>query len=90
MGFYTVNPGSPDYIMGSPIFDKVTIHLANGENFVIIANNNSTCNGKTLDKPRFYHASIANGGRLVLNLGHVPNKSRGSAPSAAPPSTSRG
>jgi predicted alpha-1,2-mannosidase len=98
MGFYTVNPGSPDYIMGSPIFDEVTIHLANGKNFVIIANNNSeknvyiqsaTFNGKTLDKPWFDHASIANGGRLVLNLGPAPNKSWGSAPSAAPPSMSR-
>ncbi len=98
MGFYTVNPASPDYIMGSPIFDEVTIHLGHGKDFIIVANNNSeknvyiqsaTLNGKTLDKPWFDHAAIANGGKLVLNLGPTPNRHWASAPEDAPPSMSR-
>ncbi len=31
MGFYPVDPSSPDYIMGSPIFDHVNLHMENGK-----------------------------------------------------------
>jgi predicted alpha-1,2-mannosidase len=98
MGFYTVNPAEPDYIIGSPIFNEVTIHLGGGKDFVIVANNNSdkniyiqsaTLNGKAFNKPWFTHADIAKGGRLVLNMGPAPNKKWGSAPDAAPPSMSK-
>ena len=37
MGFYPVTPGIPVYDIGSPVFDKATIHLKNGEDFVITA-----------------------------------------------------
>jgi predicted alpha-1,2-mannosidase len=33
MGIYPVCPGQPEYIIGSPLFDKVTLHLENGNNF---------------------------------------------------------
>jgi len=98
MGFYTVNPGRPEYIIGSPIFDEVTIHMGKGKDLVIVAHHNSdkniyiqsaTLNGKPLDKPWFSHADIANGGKLVFNMGPVPNKNWGSAPDAAPPSMSQ-
>ncbi len=97
MGFYTVDPARPEYIIGSPIFDEVTIHLGNGKDFVIVANNNSdkniyiqsaTLNGKPLNKPWFSHADIAGGGKLVFQMGPAPNKNWGSAPDAAPPSMS--
>ncbi len=41
MGFYPVTPGIPTYDIGSPVFDKVTIHLQNGKEFVILAHNTS-------------------------------------------------
>ena len=97
MGFYPVDPASPDYIIGSPLFDEVTIHLGNGKDFVIVANNNSakniyiqsaTLNGKPLNRPWFSHADIVNGGRLIFQMGPSPNKSWGSAPDAVPPSMS--
>jgi len=97
MGFYPVDPARPEYIIGSPLFDEVTLHLESGKSFVIVANNNSakniyiqsaTLNGKPLDKPWFSHSDIASGGRLVFQMGPVPNKSWGSAPDAAPPSMS--
>ena len=97
MGFYTVDPSSPDYILGSPIFDRATIHLGNGKDFTIVAHNNSaknmyiqsaTLNGKPWNKPWFSHSDMAGGGELVLNMGAAPNKSWGSAPDAAPPSMS--
>jgi len=73
----------------------VTLHLGDGKDFVIVANNNSpsniyiqsaTLNGKPLDRPWFTHSEISNGGRLELNMGPTPNKDWGSAPDAAPPS----
>lgn len=98
MGFYTVDPAEPVYAIGSPLFREVTIHLANGKDFVIVANKNSekniyiqsaTLNGKILNKPWFTHDDIARGGRLVLEMGPIPNKGWGSEPAAVPPSMSQ-
>lgn len=98
MGFYPVDPSSPDYIMGSPIFDQSTIHMGDGKDFLIVAHNNSaqnmyiqaaTLNGKPWNKPWFSHSDIANGGKLVLEMGPAPNKDWGSAPGDAPPSMSK-
>ena len=36
-GFYPVTPGTPDYIIGTPLFSSATIHLENGKQFVIRA-----------------------------------------------------
>jgi predicted alpha-1,2-mannosidase len=97
MGFYPVTPGLPAYNIGSPIFEKVTIALGNGKEFVINARNVSAqnkyiqsalINGKPLQKPWFEHSEIANGGSLVLEMGPRPNKEWGSRPEDAPPSMS--
>ena len=97
MGFYPVDPARTEYILGSPLFDEVTIHMGNGKHFRIIANNNSdlnvyirsaTLNGEPLHRPWFAHSSLADGGELVLEMTSAPNKSWGSAPGAAPPSMS--
>ena len=95
LGFYPVDPSSPDYILGSPIFEEATLHLGSGHDLTIVANHNSaqniyiqsaTLNGKPWNKPWFSHADIAGGGKLVLTMGPQPNKTWGSAPEAAPPS----
>ncbi len=97
MGFYTVDPAEPVYVIGSPIFNEVRIDMGNGKDFVIVANNNSekniyiqsaTLNGKPLNKPWFSHSDIAQGGKLVFEMGPVPNKEWGSGSDAAPPSMS--
>ncbi|MGH7951086.1 MAG: GH92 family glycosyl hydrolase [Limisphaerales bacterium] len=97
LGFYPVDPAQPEYIIGSPIFDRTTIHMGNKNDFVIVAKNNSTkniyiqsakLNGKPLNQPWFSHRNIANGGRLEFVMGSTPNKNWGSAPAAAPPSMS--
>lgn len=98
MGFYPVDPSSPDYILGSPLFDESTIHMGNGHAFKIVAKNNSaknsyiqsaTLNGKPWNKPWFSHQDIVDGGTLVLTMGAQPNQSWGSSPDAAPPSMSK-
>jgi predicted alpha-1,2-mannosidase len=98
MGFYPVDPSSSNYIIGSPIFRRVTIHLAKGKDFVIDARNNSeenvyiqsaSMNGKSWNKPWFSHSDIANGGTLVLEMGPQPNRRWGASPDAVPPSMSQ-
>jgi len=98
MGFYPVDPSRPDYILGSPLFSHVTLRLGNGKVFEIVARNNSatniyiqsaTMNGKPWNKPWFSHADIEAGGKLVLQMGALPNKKWGTALDAAPPSMSK-
>ncbi|HEX3985965.1 MAG TPA: GH92 family glycosyl hydrolase [Acidobacteriaceae bacterium] len=95
LGFYPVDPSSPDYIMGSPIFSQATVHMGNGHDLVILARNNSAenmyiqsalLNGKPWNKPWFSQSDIAGGAKLVLTMGPKPNPKWGSAPDAAPPS----
>ena len=77
MGFYSFCPGRPVYEIGRPIFDKVTIHLSNGKDFVIQAKNNSVenkyirsmkLNGEDLAEPRFSHFDLMKGGELILEM----------------------
>jgi predicted alpha-1,2-mannosidase len=96
LGFYPVTPGIPVYDIGSPVFDKATIHLKNGKDFVILARNNSRnnkyvqsirLNDRQLDQVWFRHAEIASGGTLELVMGDVPNTSIGSTTSEFPPAS---
>jgi predicted alpha-1,2-mannosidase len=94
LGFYPVTPGIPTYDVGSPIFDKATIHLKNGKDFVMIARNTShenkyvqsiLLNGQPLNQVWFRHADIANGGTLEVIMGDTPNLHLGSDPATFPP-----
>jgi hypothetical protein len=82
MGLYPVLPGEPVYVIGSPIFDKVTINLENGKNFVVRAINvseknkyiqSATLDGKSYTKSWFDHQEIVNGGEFVFEMGESPN-----------------
>ncbi|WP_298554184.1 GH92 family glycosyl hydrolase [uncultured Algibacter sp.] len=86
MGFYPTCPGSPTYQIGSPAFKKVSIDLANGKVFTIIANNNSkenvyiqsaTLNGKPYTKSWIHHDAVMNGSTLEFEMGPNPNKDWG-------------
>jgi len=37
MGFYPVTPGTNEYVIGSPMFNKITLQFENGKNLVIEA-----------------------------------------------------
>jgi predicted alpha-1,2-mannosidase len=96
LGFYPVTPGVPVYDVGSPVFDKATIHLKNGRDFVILADHNShenkyvqsiRLNGQSLNQVWFRHANIAAGGVLELTMGDAPNTALGSTSSTLPPDT---
>ncbi|MCQ6959827.1 GH92 family glycosyl hydrolase [Mucilaginibacter aquariorum] len=87
-GFYSVCPGTDQYVIGSPLFNKMTITLENGNKFIIEANNNSkqnvyiqsaTLNGKPYTHNWISHTDIMNGGTLHLEMGDQPNLTRGLA-----------
>jgi predicted alpha-1,2-mannosidase len=44
LGFYPVCPGTDQYVLGTPLFKKVTVSLTNGKKLVIATNNNSNNN----------------------------------------------
>jgi len=98
MGFYPVCPGQPEYIIGSPLFDKVTLHLENGKTFTMTAENNAahhyyiqsaTLNGKSFDRPWISHGEIMNGSQLFFKMGEKPNRSWASDLDNAPYSMSK-
>ena len=77
MGFYSFCPGRPVYEIGRPMFDKVTIHLEGGKDFVIRTKNNSVenkyirsmkLNGEELTEPRCSHFDLMRGGELVFEM----------------------
>lgn len=96
MGFYPVTPTIPTYDIVSPVFEKTTIHLSNGKDFVIIAHHASRenkyvqsilLNGKPLNQVWFRHSDITQGGNLELMMGDTPNTSLGSTPDTFPPAS---
>jgi predicted alpha-1,2-mannosidase len=93
MGFYPVFPASGKYVIGSPLFDKVTLMPHGQHPFEIhtIRNNphdiyvtGATLNGVPYTKSYILHEDILKGGTLVLTMGSRPNKDFGSAPADRP------
>jgi len=86
MGFYPVCPGSDQYVLGAPLFNKITVNLENGKKVVINAANNSPANkyvnllnvnGKTYDYNWLSHKALMQGATLNFNMSAQPNKARG-------------
>ena len=98
LGFYPVCPGTDQYIIGSPIFDKAVIHLEPprykvGTALTILANNASeeniyiqsmSLNGAAWDKPWFSQTDIDNGGEIIFQMGPEPKKEWGASEGNAP------
>ncbi|WP_047548246.1 GH92 family glycosyl hydrolase [Psychroserpens sp. Hel_I_66] len=81
MGFYPVTPGSNQYIIGTPLFDRATINLENGKQFTIATNNLSDINkyvehvylnGKELSQTFISHEDIMAGGTLEFKMTDNP------------------
>ncbi len=98
MGFYPVCPGSDQYVVGTPYFKHVTLHLENGKTVTIDADNNSpanryinrlTVNGAEYDKTYLTHTDLLRGAALRFDLSAVPNQQRATAQDARPYSMSK-
>jgi predicted alpha-1,2-mannosidase len=98
LGFYSVTPGTDEYVIGSPMFKKTTITLENGKKFIIEAPANSkenvyiktaSLNGKPFDRNFLKHSEITNGGILKLEMDNKPANSRGISKEDKPFSVSK-
>jgi predicted alpha-1,2-mannosidase len=78
MGFYPMTPGKPEYVIGSPIFEEVSIDLGDNKVLRIKAQGASaqnkyvhgvTVNGQAVSNYRFSHKDIAGGGTVILDMG---------------------
>ena len=86
MGFYPVCPGKPEYDIGSPVFERITIHLQDGKTFTVEAKGNTQktkyirlaeLNGKPWNSTKLYHSDIVRGGKLTLYMVERPEKKWG-------------
>jgi len=81
MGFYPMTPGNPEYVIGSPIFEEVSIDLGQGKELRLKAQGASaqnkyvvgvTVNGKPVTNYRFSHKDIVEGVKIVLEMASRP------------------
>jgi predicted alpha-1,2-mannosidase len=98
LGFYPVCPASDQYVLGAPLFKKVTLTLENGKKFTIQAPANSEnnryvkearFNNAVYDKNWIGHFDIQKGGVLQFDMSATPNRNRGTGEQAYPYSFSR-
>ena len=70
LGFYPVCPGSAEYALGIPAFDRITIHLENGRDFTIVKKASSRTafrlGCRTLSRPFISHKDLVRGKRLTF------------------------
>lgn len=98
LGIYAVCPGTNEYVIGSPVFQRATITLENGKQFVIEAEGNNESNvyiqsgmlnGRVLDKNYITYEDIIDGGELKFVMSDKPNYERNTTKHAAPFSLSK-
>ncbi|SFU58445.1 alpha-1,2-mannosidase, putative [Porphyromonadaceae bacterium KHP3R9] len=88
IGLYQVEPSGGKFIIGTPLFDKVTMNVGGGKEFRLIAHNNSSeniyiqsarLNGKPYTKSYIHFKDINQGGTLELEMGNIPSRTFGTA-----------
>ncbi len=85
LGFYSVAPGSNEFILTSPLWTKAQVKLANGKTLTINSNSSKSniyinkvlLNGEEINKNFVTYEQIMNGGVLEFVLSNTPNKERG-------------
>nr|WP_083361677.1 GH92 family glycosyl hydrolase [Pedobacter steynii] len=86
LGFYPVTPAVDQYVLGAPLFKKVTLSLENGKTIVINAPANNAYNkyiqalkynGKLYSKNWLSHAELLKGAVLDFDMSAKPNLQRG-------------
>jgi len=82
LGIYQVCPGKPEFVIGSPLFEKSIIHFENGKQLTLIANNNSetniyihsaTLNNETLNNLSVSYDHLLNGGDFRFEMSNLPD-----------------
>ncbi len=95
LGFYPVCPGSDEYVLGTPLFDRATLNFEDGKSFIIEADrtadnefhiHSAVLNGEEYEAGYLSHRTLIAGGALKLQLGASPNTSWASAAGSRPSS----
>lgn len=98
LGFYPVCPASNQYVLGSPLFRRATIHLENGKSISLNAEGNNAhnvyidamaLNGKKWNKNYLDHETLTHGADVHFTLSDKANRRRGTAKADRPYSFSR-
>lgn len=92
MGLYEVCPGSGQFALTTPVFDKITLTLMNDKELVITANNPArnpyiqkvTLDGKDLDRSYVIWEELMTAQELHFELGTKPADGLWTSESAAP------
>lgn len=86
MGFYPVCPATDEYVIGTPLFKKMVLHLENGKTTILNAVNNSndnryingiSINNVPYSKTFFTHNDLLSGVNVNYDMTNKPNKQRG-------------
>lgn len=86
LGFYPVCPGSGQYVMGAPYFNKVTLELEDGKRVVInakgVSNTNRyieqyKLNGKVYDSNYLLIKDLKKGAIIDVKMSNTPKYGRG-------------
>ena len=97
LGFYTVCPGTDEYVIGTPLFKSAKLHLENGKTVTIKSDNNQPdhcyikdmkVNGKSYSRNYLTHDQLMRGANIQFQMSPVPNKQRGTAEKDVPYSLS--
>ena len=97
MGFYPVTPARDQYVLGAPLFKKVTVRLENGKIININAAGNSAqsryvnslkVNGNPYTPNWVSHSALLKGATLDFSMSSQPNKQKGTKTTDAPYSLS--
>jgi predicted alpha-1,2-mannosidase len=93
MGFYPVCPGTDQYVLGAPLFRKMTLQLENGKKVMINAPNNNSANryvqqvnlnGAAYGKNWVSHQAMMKGAVINFTMSAMANKQRGVKEEAFP------
>ena len=93
VGFYPVCPGSGQYVLGTPYFKNIKLHLENGNIVEINAPANSDTNkfidsmllnGKDYQHNYLTHDDLMQGAKIEMQMAAEPNKDRGIADDDVP------
>lgn len=86
LGFYTVCPGTDQYVLGSPLFKSVSIRIENGNTISIESKNNNSdnryvksmkLNGENYTKNYLTHKNLIQGANIQFEMSKTPNKTKG-------------
>jgi predicted alpha-1,2-mannosidase len=70
-GFYPVCPGKPEYVLGAPLFERMTLTMSGGKKLVITAKPGArgsvTVDGKAFAKTVISHAELLKAGRMEFS-----------------------